>query len=225
MQGQSTSGVAVKLSSNVMKSDDLKPEEVTSFFFQEVAQSAAHGNRGGLKNPDTAGRKLSKTERDAYEKGFSVGEKAGRMLGLRKLDPTEKILLKLIEEVTHLKTQILGETEEDILTIALAISRKIIGQEVRENPEIILSNIQQAIKKIGKTGRLVIQLHPEDLEILSQDADEIIHPQNKNIALQFETNTGLSPGDYIVEGEERMIDGRQQNQLKILEALLRTEDK
>lgn len=215
----------MKLSSNIMKSDDLKPEEVTSFFLKEVSQGATHGNRGGLNGPDATGGKLSKIERDAYEKGFSVGEEAGRMLGLRKLDPTEKILLKLIEEVTHLKTQILGETEEDILTIALAIARKVIGQEVRENPEVILTNIQKAIKKIGKTGRLVIQLHPEDLEILSQDTDGVIHPQNKNIALRFETNTELSPGDYIVEGEERMIDGRQQNQLKILETLLRTQDK
>ncbi len=202
----------MKLSSNIMKSDDLKPQEVASFFMKEVSQDSGIE---GLKDPET--------ERKAYEKGFAVGEEAGRILGLRKLDPTEKILLNLIEELNHLKTEILGETEEDILTIALAIARRIIGQEVRENPEIILSNIQKAIKKIGKTEKLVIRLHPEDLEILSRDADDVV--QNQNIALRFEADRDLTPGDYIVEGEERMIDGRQQNQLKILEVLLRTQEK
>ncbi len=207
--------VALKLSSNIMKSDDLKPQEVASFFMKEV--SPAGGGSGALNDPET--------ERKAYEKGFAAGEEAGRILGLRKLDPTEKILLDLIETVNHLKTEILGETKEDILTISLAIAERIIGQEMNENPGIIQSNIQKAIKKIGKTEKLVIRLHPEDLEILTRDADDVIHTQNKNIAFRFEADTGLSPGDYIVEGEERMIDGRQQNQLKILETLLRTPKK
>ncbi len=209
--------VALKLSSNIMKSDDLKPQEVASFFMKEVSQRTAGGGIEGPNDPET--------ERRAYEKGFAAGEEAGRILGLRKLDPTEKILLKLIEAVNHLKTDILGETKEDIFTISLAIAERIIGQTVHENPEIIQSNIQKAIKKIGKTEKLVIRLHPEDLEILTRDADDVIHTQNKNIAFRFEADISLSPGDYIVEGEERMIDGRQKNQLKILETLLRAQEK
>lgn len=203
----------MKLSSNVMKSDDFEDQEVASFFLKEVSQGSPGNGMGGLNDPEI--------ERKAYEKGFAAGEEAGRILGLRKLDPTEKILLNLIEEVNHLKAEILEETQEDVLTIALAIAKRIIAQEIRENPEIIQTNIQRAIKKIGKTEKLVIRLHPEDLERLSQDADDVIQTQNKNIALRFEADTTLSSGDYIVEGEERMIDGRQQNQLNILEMLLR----
>ncbi len=214
--------------SNLMKSDVLNPQEVSSFFLKEVSRAAGYGesneNDSKESEAEKIGGKLSKIEREAYEKGFSAGEEAGRALGLKKLDPAEKILLKLIEEVNQVKAKILGETEEDILSIALAISRRIIAEEVRQNPELILKNIQRAIKKIGKTEKLIIRLHPEDLEILSQDADEIIRPQNKNIALRFEADTGLTPGDYIVEGEERMIDGRQQNQFKMLETYLRTQD-
>jgi len=218
----------VKPLSNLMKSDVLNPQEVSSFFLKEVSRAAGYGesneNDSKESEAEKIGGKLSKIEREAYEKGFSAGEEAGRALGLKKLDPAEKILLKLIEEVNQVKAKILGETEEDILSIALAISRRIIAEEVRQNPELILKNIQRAIKKIGKTEKLIIRLHPEDLEILSQDADEIIRPQNKNIALRFEADTGLTPGDYIVEGEERMIDGRQQNQFKMLETYLRTQD-
>lgn len=209
--------VALKLSSNIMKSDDLKPQEVASFFMKEVSQRTAGGGIDGPKDPET--------ERRAYEKGFAAGEEAGHILGLRKLDPTEKILVNLIEAVNHLKTEILEETKEDIFTIALAIAERIIGQTIHKNPEIIQSNIQKAIKKIGKTEKLVIRLHTEDLEILTRDADDVIHTQNKNIAFRFEADTSLSPGDYIVEGEERMIDGRQKNQLKIIETLLRTQEK
>lgn len=210
----------MKLLSNIMKSDAFKPQEVASFFLREVSQDAIE-----TSDAEKIGGKLSKIEREGYEKGFTAGEEAGRALGLSKLDPTEKILLKLIEELNHLRATILEETEEDVLTIALAIAHRITGQQVRENPELILNNIQKAIKKIGKTEKLIIRLHPEDLELLSQDADAMIHAQNKNIALQFETDTRLAPGDYIVEGEERMIDGRQQKQFEILEALLRTQDK
>jgi len=211
-----------------VKSEAIKPKEVSSYFLKEVSRATAHGGDERLNDPEAAeskkiGGKLSKIEREAYEKGFSAGEEAGRALGLRKLDPTEKILLKLIEEINRFKANILTEAEEDILTIALAISRRIIGQEIKENPEIILKNIQKAIEKIGETEKLVIRLHPEDLEILARDADEVIYPENKNIALRFEASAVLAPGDYIVEGEERMIDGRQKNQFKILEALLRTQ--
>lgn len=170
---------------------------------------------------ETIGGNLSKIEREAYEKGFSAGEEAGRTLGLKKLDPVEKILLNLIQGVTQFKEAGLKKAEEDILSIALAIARRILRREVEGNPEVIVKNIQLAIKKIGQTKKVLIRLHPDDLEMISQDAEDIAGSTKQEIALRFEPDTGLTPGDCIVEGEERMVDARLDHQVDLIEEELK----
>lgn len=206
--------------SNIMKSDLLSEKKISPFSLKEVSFITSSDDED-MSLEKRIGGELSKIEREAYEKGFSAGEEAGRMLGLRKLDPTEKILLNTIKEVNHLKEIILKESEEDMLTIALAVARRILGQEVMGNPEIILRNIQTGILKIAETEKVTIRLHPDDLEIISQDADDIVRPLDREILLTFEADHGLSPGDCIVEGKERMVDARPLIQLRIFDEILR----
>lgn len=216
----------MKRSSNLMKTDSFKEKQVSSFALNEVYtketsdhEEHEHDSTGSEK--EQIGGKLSKIEQEAYEQGFAAGEEAGRALGLRKLDPTEKLLLKMIQEMNGLKMLILKETEEDILTIALAVARRILGQEIRLDPEILLNTIQKAIKKIGQTEKISIRLHPDDFALLSQDADQVIHPLHNDILLKFEADIGLSLGDCIVEGEDRIVDARRQQQFNLLEETLR----
>ncbi len=219
----------MKRSSNLMKTDSFKEKQVSSFALNEVYAKET-GDRGEHEDDSTRsdkeqiGGKLSKIEQEAYEQGFSAGEEAGRALGLRKLDPTEKLLLKMIQEINGLKMLILKETEEDMLTIALAVARRILGQEIRLDPGILLNTIQKAIKKIGQTEKITVRLHPDDFEMLAQDVDGMIHPLHKDIVLQFEADIGLSLGDCIVEGEERIVDARRQQQFNLLEETLRGTD-
>ncbi len=212
----------MKYLSNIMKSDFISEKDIAPFSLKEV--SFITSGEEGTSLEKRIGGELSKIERDAYEKGFSAGEEAGRMLGLRKLDPTEKILLNTIKEVNHLKEIVLKEAEEDMLTIALAVARRILGQEVMGNPEIILRNIQTAILKLAETEKVTIRLNPDDLEIISQDADDIVRPLNRDILLTFEADHGLSPGDCIVEGKERMVDARPLIQLRTFDEILRDKD-
>ncbi len=170
------------------------------------------------KEKEKIGGIISKIEQEAYEEGFSAGEAAGREMGLKKLDTIENILLNLVHNVNHLKKQILKESEEDMLTIALAVARQIVRKEVMENPEVIIKNIQTAIKKIGQTEKVLIRLHPDDYEVISQDAEDLLGPMKQNVRLRFETDAELMPGDCVVEGEERMVDARLKNQLDVFEA-------
>ncbi len=227
--------------SKIIKSDLYKASEAFDFTFQEMSwvhplikneemgnKNQASGDKNDPSREDNdsieeekIGGKLSEIEQEAYEKGFAAGEDAGRILGFKKLDPLEKTLLSLIDEVRHFKETLLKESEEDILTIALAISRQIIRQEVRENPEVIVKNIQTAINKIGQTGKILIRLHPDDLEVITQEAESMIGSTKQEINLRFESDLGLNPGDCIIEGEERMVDGRLKSQLDIFEEVLK----
>ncbi|MFQ5588263.1 MAG: FliH/SctL family protein [Nitrospiria bacterium] len=174
---------------------------------------------------DNIGGLLAEIEREAYEKGFSAGEEAGRVLGLQKLDPVEKILLNLIQEITHFKETTLKKSEQAILEIALATAHRVIRREVAENRDIITQTIQEAIKKIGQNEKILIRLHPDDLEIISQDAARIAASTQQEAAdLRVEPDPGLLPGDCIVEGEERMIDARLSHQVDLIEENLKSKE-
>ncbi len=221
--------------SNIMKSTSFEKGNFPFFSLKEVSPTSPDlQTKKGKNDPSETGaiqeedqltedavNRLKKIEREAYERGFSSGEGAGRELGLKRLEPTEKILLTLIKEVEGLKASVLDETKNDIIMVALAMARRIVGSEISQNHEILLKNIQKAIKKIGQTEKLTLRLHPNDIEPVSQDSNDLLNTLKEGHLLRLSPDTRLSPGECIIEGEDQMIDLRSKSQFNIFEENLR----
>lgn len=169
------------------------------------------------KNPARKQKKiggaLSKIERDAYEHGFEAGEAAGHTFGMKKIDSTRQILLELITEMKKLQMELVQAAEQDILAISLAVAKRILGYEVGASHQTILKDIQEAIEKIGPSEKLVVHLAPSDLDIMTQETDMFSSLLKEGGALKFEPDDRLSPGECIIDGNDRMIDARFDSQI------------
>lgn len=167
--------------------------------------------------------RLAALEKEAYEKGFSEGEEAGKKSGIEAGAPNRQKLAALIEEIKYLKERILKTAENDILDIALSIAKNIIRQTAEQNSEGILHVIRKGIHKIGASEEIRIRLHPHDLEMITQEVDPLTTLLKDKGKLEFEADFGLSPGDCIIEGPKRMLDGRLNSQFSIIEEVIREE--
>ncbi|MBN4054131.1 hypothetical protein JYT87_00310 [Nitrospira defluvii] len=165
------------------------------------------------RNQKKFGGALSKIERDAYERGFETGEAAGHTLGMKKIEQTRQILFEMIAEMEELQTKLVQAAEQDILAISLAVAQRILGYEVGSSSKTILKDIQEAIKKIGQSEKIVVHLAPSDLDIMTQETDRLSSLLNEGGALKFEPDDRLSPGECIIDGNERMIDARFDSQI------------
>jgi len=117
---------------------------------------------------------LDVLERDAYERGYSAGEKAGYEMGIKKAEVVLSQLENLIKELENIKERYILENDKKIVALSIAIARKIIEKEIEESSETLLNMLHNAIKKIERQEKIKITINPTMQEIIERFKREIL---------------------------------------------------
>jgi flagellar assembly protein FliH len=126
------------------------------------------GAKGALaqkRDPETI-------EREAFEKGFASGEKAGYETGEQKAAVFLDRLEKLFGEIFSLKEKIISELEPQLVLLSVGLARRILKEELKVTPEIIEQMVKKAIKEISPIGPITIKLNPFLYERLNKKKSE-----------------------------------------------------
>lgn len=109
---------------------------------------------------DVARTEADAIEREAYEKGFASGEKAGLEVGREKAKAIVRRLEDLVRELAGIKEDTRRELKPQVFDLAMAVAKKIMRQELSERPESVAPMIQEALRLIGEKGKLTVRLGP-----------------------------------------------------------------
>ena len=157
-----------------------------------------------------------KIKMKAYQEGWQEGEsKAGEELK-KKVSFLQSALEKGACNLEKIQKDVLEKKEEEILHFCLAIAKKIIHTEIRQNPQIILANIREGLKAFGQCKILSIKLHPSDLEILKTLNDKSKQLSFKINEVPLETDLTLEQGGCFIRTDLGYIDATIENQIQEL---------
>lgn len=175
-------------SKRIIKDEDLTPYCMPYFECEDLdtvqeqkesldssTDSIAEDNQPAIENIQ---QHIEQIEKDAYERGFIAGEKAGFEIGEQKAAVLLKKLEDILREISLIKEKILKDLEPQIFDFAVSLAKRIIIEEVSLRPDIIVSIIKEALKKIEKTGTIKIRVSPSIHSIISKVKPELlsIHP-------------------------------------------------
>jgi len=208
----------------------------TDFSFERL-EAFLQGNpgdgRGTGKGPGddeySAGREAEKIirqareksvfiEHEAYEKGYAQGEKDGFEFGKEKLIIELQNFTRIMREINDLKSSLYKKWEEEILTLTLAIARKVIHHEVITSPELIRYAIREALNHVVENSKVRIRAHPYDFAFV----DEIKEDFLKGIAglkhVEIVEDKNITQGGCLLETEFGDIDVTLDGQMAAVEA-------
>lgn len=137
-------------------------------------------------------------EREGYEKGFAAGEKAGYAIGEQKAKIIGEKLESLLKEAATVKERLVRELEPQIIALAFSIARRIILRELTVNPDEIVHITKEALKKVDRTGRITITIHPSLYDLFMAHKPELlsVHPD-----IAFDVDPSISTTGSIVVGQ------------------------
>jgi flagellar assembly protein FliH len=198
----------------------MNEKGVSAYTLREVSPGASQPS----SLPDQIGGTLSAIERDAYERGFAAGERAGKELGLKQLEASYQVVSRLIEALQEAKSALLENVEKEILQIAVAVARHVLRKEIRQNPDHLLGSIRAALQKMGQIETLAIHLHPQDLERLRKERNKVVELVGNVQWFRLEADATLHPGECIIESNDQIVDQRIDSQLSVIAEELRKMD-
>ena len=140
---------------------------------QEEAARAAHAAAARLASErervlqeaqDEAARCLSRAQEQAsalttaaYEQGFRQGEEAARQALTAQLSPVLSAFQQAATETADLRATVLQQAEEDIITLAFQLARKIIQREVLEHREVLQITLKRALAYVVEQDQIVVR--------------------------------------------------------------------
>ena len=151
--------------------------------------------------------------RQAHARGIEEGNKAGRESALAELQPVMDRMLRSCSEVAGMRARIRKETETDIVTLTVAIARRVLRRELSVDPEAIHGVVKAALEKVQSKEICLIRTHPEHLPHVRAFFEKTGHGAGIEVA----ADASLQPGGLVVETKRGNLDASVETQLKEIE--------
>jgi flagellar assembly protein FliH len=123
---------------------------------------------------------------------------------LRALEQREKQLEQSIEEVAALRKTIMAETEQQLVELAAAIARRVIGKELSLDPEILLGLAAEGLDALAQGDKVRVRVGAAFDEASIATFRDRVKARASHVEVTHDDKLG--PGGCIVETELGRVD-------------------
>jgi flagellar assembly protein FliH len=148
-----------------------------------------------------------------YRRGLAEGEAAGTRKAAAQIDPVVERLVRTIADLASYRDRFRRESERDLVSVSLAIARRVLRRELTIDPDAILGLVKVAIEKVSLREVHRVRLHPADVAAVRAHLANIQAPQ----AIEVEGDAGLERGAVIFETSRGSLDASMDTQLRTIE--------
>lgn len=128
---------------------------------------------------------------------------------------------ELLKELFEVKRKALIQAHNEIINVALALAEKIIRYQATLDPNLLKTQVIEAIKKAtSEADRVQVFVNPSDLNKLEENIQEIEKLFPSGVEIIALANEGVDPGSCIVETKSGQLDASFSAQLKTLTELV-----
>src|SRR3954468_23487035 len=107
--------------------------------------------------------------REGYAEGMVAGRADLRQLG----EPAVQALSEAADRVREFEAEAADSVERQAVVLAMDIAEKVVAGAIEAEPERVLDVVRGALRAIVERERLVIQVNPDDLDIVREGLDEL----------------------------------------------------
>jgi flagellar assembly protein FliH len=121
--------------------------------------------------PSPSAERLHALEREAFEKGYAEGLRAGEHAAAQQAEPVMQRLVATIDEIASLRTGVMRRSERELIRLALAMAERIVRREIDIDKALLSVMARVAIDRLGEHAVATIHLHPSDCEVALSQRD------------------------------------------------------
>ena len=160
---------------------------------------------------------------DAYARGLAEGEVAGRATEQARLADALLAAERALDALRAGESRWTGQIEENICALAVAVARQVMGRELAGDAATLTDLVRRALAEFPIDQPLTIRVNPLDLAAMASarpNADSVPTAVAGGIAalgtaavapnrdVRWIADPAVPAGGCVVEGRERIVDGR-----------------
>lgn len=202
-----------------------REQQTNANVIKRVPDSA--GYRGVIKNQTLAAQRdaediLARARLEADMIVQNAVKKAERVLDEAYREGTERSLAefeKHLIEIREIRSNVLRDAERDLLTLAVRIAEKILGNELTSNKKTITDIVSTALRNARQQEKVTVFVNPSDLGTVTTEVEKFSSAQKIRV-LDFVADPSVPAGGCVIETEVGKIDARLETQFNVIEGAL-----
>jgi flagellar assembly protein FliH len=153
---------------------------------------------------------LERAVAEAYARGLDEGRRQGELAERARLRTAVQAAEQALDELHANAVQTVGTVEENICALAVAVARHVIGRELDGNREALADLVRRALAEFPIDQPIRIRVNPLDLTTITACAagDGGAIPIATGRDVRWLADVRVAPGGCVVEGRDRIVDGR-----------------
>ena len=162
-----------------------------------------------------------KARQTGHDEGYTQGQQDGEAQIREEMQQTIAQAAKQAQKTLHdadiAAADYVQRSEEEIVSIAMAVVDKVLPQHFIDAPQVILPLVKQALAKVKDQQQVVIHVPPASYDLVLMARDEFRNLlTGANATLEIQTDEMLKPGDCVIETPNGSVDARLATQLELI---------
>ncbi len=185
----------------------LRPQgSATALVWSELGRALVPG-------PPRDDGALRESELDAaYLRGRAEGEQSAQARARREVASALAAARSVVREVREERAAWTRALEENLAALATALAARLVQRELAADPAAHLGMVRHALASFPPRHEVRVHVHPSDLAAL--DALGPAGGDDGERDVRWVADEAVAPGGCLVEGPERIVDGRLDEGLK-----------
>lgn len=197
----------------------MPPMQAVSWALDEFAMPdiftmpAAHAEESESEIPEAPvdvgallAAERTRAETEAYARGRADGEREAKARAESEISTAVAALTEAVQVVRLHEARWVGNAEANIAALAVAVARHIVGREVIADPETVRALVTRALVGMPLDSAIVVRLHPDDMTACA--ALTVPDVAGRTSDIRWTADPHIMRGGCLIEGRERIIDGR-----------------
>jgi len=124
------------------------------------------------------------------------------------------------QKIDQQRQRLLDHSRGDLINLIIGLSKKIVGQELVTQRNIIATTLQTALEEAIASEEYYVTLHPDDLAVAEAKVPALIASIRGLERIVFKTDSTLTRGGCLLESANCTVDATIEGQLASIEELL-----
>ena len=141
-----------------------------------------------------------------YARGLVDGERKAAAAAAAQINEIRSLVATATDKLAEAANVAPGALEENIATLAVIVARHIVQREVSLDREVIADLVRRSLTEFPIDHAVRIRVNPMDLALLTMNGDKA--PITGKNEVSWLADKRISRGGCLIEGRDRIVDGR-----------------
>jgi flagellar assembly protein FliH len=165
----------------------------------------------------TAVQELATAREAGHRDGLARGHEEGRAAALAEWAPRLEALAAALEQATAVaraeRERLAADITETVPRAAVVLARKVIERELADGGAALRAAVDPVVRRLAQGGATAVRLAPDVAEALVAWREEGDRPSSL-AGVTIHADASLGRGDWIIESDGGLLDGRLATQLE-----------